>query len=467
MRVAIITEGTYPTTLGGVSYWVHNLIDGMPDIEFVVVAIVPTKEPTIRFAKPPNLKEIIFVPVPHKLEEFSDIEKTDLVDEMVEEIIQFHKNIKNFKFVEAYKNLKKVYPIFLDNPMKIWRHKLLWKFLEEYYKKINPKTAFFKWLVSWKNTHAPLLSLLATKMPEADVYHATNSGYPGLAALLGKILYGGRTLVTDHGLFIRELRIRIESSLLDKIEKLLWIRTGVSISIMNYHLFDLVTTVCEFNKRWVIENVGIPAKKIKVVYNGIDTDYFRPLLVPRDPYLVGTIARVYDIKNIKDFIKAAKYVVKRVPEAKFVVIGPVDDPVYWDECNRLVEMLDLKEKFQFIGPTTNTLFWYNSISVFVLSSASEGFPLSTIEAMACGTPVIVTDVGGAGEAVGKCGFVVPPYNPRKLGEKIVWLLTHQKEREQMGLCARERAVKYFSQKKFIREFKKIYTTLARKERVLA
>ncbi|MGQ4833991.1 MAG: GT4 family glycosyltransferase PelF [Candidatus Asgardarchaeia archaeon] len=464
MHVVLIAEGTYPITLGGVSLWIHQLIESNPDIDFSVISIVSTKEPISKFSKPSNLKEIIYVPVPHKLEEFKDIKNQKDYDALAEYFILFHRYLNEFKFKDAYLTLAKIYPIFSREPVKIWQHKLLWQFFEEMYKKDNVRIPFFKWLTFWKNAHAPLLSILATKLPKADVFHATNSGYPGLAAILGNIAYGARTLVTDHGLFIKEFRMRINSSPIDDVEKKFWIRTGVTLSIMNYNLFDLVTAVCKYNKKWVIENVGIPKDKIIVIYNGIDTNYFRPLLIPRDPYLVGTIARVYDLKNIKDFIKAAKYVVKEVPEAKFVVIGPIDDPVYWEECNRLVEMLDLKEKFQFLGPTTNTLFWYNSLAVFVLSSASEGFPLTTIEAMACGTPVIVTDVGGAAEAVGKCGFVVPPFNPRALGEKIAWMLKHQDERAKMGICARERAEKYFSKKRFANEYRKIYKLLSRKYR---
>ena len=465
MHVTLITEGTYPITLGGVSLWVHQLIESNPDIDFSVVAIVSTKEPISRFNRPPNLKDIVYVHVPYKINEFKDIKNQKDYDELAEHFVLLHRYIKEFKFKEAYLELAKIYPIFSEAPVKIWQHKLLWAFFEELYKKEAPNVPFFKWLTYWKNSHVPLLSLLATKIPQADVYHATNSGYPGFAAILGNIAYGGRTLVTDHGLFIREFRMRINSMQIDDVEKKFWIRTGVTLSIMNYNLFDLVTAVCNFNKKWVVENVGIPEHKIRVVYNGVDTDYFRPLLIPRDPYLVGTIARVYDLKNIKDFIKAAKYVVKEVPEAKFVVIGPIDDPVYWEECNRLVNMLGLKEKFQFLGPTTNTLFWYNSLAVFVLSSASEGFPLTTIEAMACGTPVIVTDVGGAAEAVGECGFVVPPFDPKALGEKIAWMLKNQDEREKMGVCARERAEKYFSKKKFSKEFRRIYRSLAKKKRV--
>ena len=459
VHVCIITEGTYPITLGGVGLWVHTLIKNMPDIEFTVVALVPKEKTTPVLEIPKNVKKIIYVPFPMPEKALKVVPESEIPDEIPMHLIEFHKNISKHKIIKAGKYLKELYSFFSEHPIKLWSHKLVWQFLEKVYSVNKVEEPFFQWLVHWKNAHAPLLTILSTKIPKADLYHATNAGYAGLVATLAKLIYSKPAMITDHGIYIREIRSRVSQSSMSPVEKRFWIKTSVSINILNYMLVDKITTVCKYNKKWVIENVGVPADKIEVIYNGVDINYFRPLLIPRDPNLVGTVARVYGLKDIKNFIKAAKHVVNRVPDAKFVVVGSIADPSYWEECNRLVHLLKLEDKFQFVGRSTNPVFWYNSLSLFVLSSASEGFPLSTIEAMACGTPAIVTNVGGAGEAVGSCGFVVEPYNPKALGEKITWCLTHNEELEKLRQCARERAVKMFSLEKVVQKFKRVYINL--------
>ena len=459
VHVCIITEGTYPISLGGVGLWVHTLIKSMPDIEFTVVALVPKEKTTPVIEIPKNVKKIIYVPFPMPDEKLKVVPESEIPDEIPKHLIEFHKNIALQKHYTAGKHLRKLYKYLVEHHVKIWRHKLVWQFLEKVYLANKVEEPFFQWLVAWKNAHSPLLTILSTKIPKADLYHATNAGYAGLVATLAKLLYSKPAIITDHGIYIREIRTRVSESSMSPTEKRFWIKTSVSVNILNYMLADKITTVCKYNKKWVIENVGVPPDKIEVIYNGVDTNYFRPLLIPRDPNLVGTVARVYGLKDIKNFIKAARYVVNHVPDAKFVVVGSIADPTYWEECNRLVHLLNLEDKFQFVGKSTNPVFWYNSLSIFVLSSASEGFPLSTIEAMACGTPAIVTNVGGAGEAVGDCGFVVEPYNPKALGEKIAWCLTHKEELESLRTCSRERAVKMFSLDKAVKKFKNVYLHL--------
>ena len=96
----------------------------------------------------------------------------------------------------------------------------------------------------------------------------------------------------------------------------------------------------------------------------------------------------------------------------------------------------------------------------VLSSISEGFPFSVIEAMVCARPVVATEVGGVAEAVGKTGLVVPPRRPDKFAEACVELLRDQPRRLALGAAARERALELFSIERAVTAFDRIYHDLA-------
>ncbi|MHA1860320.1 MAG: GT4 family glycosyltransferase PelF [Candidatus Asgardarchaeia archaeon] len=457
MRVCMIAEGTYPVSMGGVATWIHTIIENMPDIEFSVVSLVPSKEVISKFSKTKNLKEMIYVQIPESDGIYENPKNDKKEKKFVKNLSTFHDFLEELNFESIIEYLKGIYSDFATDPRKFWKSKYGFEFLEKVYKENYSKEPFYKWLVAWKNSHAPIFSILKEKIPEADVYHASNSGLAGFVAILGGMMYNKPVIITDHGIYIRELRMRLRE--VNSLNERMFLKVMVKLSIVNYFLSNLITVVCNYNKNWISQYIGVPPNKISVVYNGIDTNYFRPLLIPREKYLVGTVAVVHSLKNVKDFIKAAGIVAKKIPEAKFVVIGPIRDKVYWDECERLINLLGLEGKFQFLGPSSNTLFWYNSMRVFVLSSASEAFPISTIEAMACGTPVVVTDVGGAAEAVDGCGFVVPPFRPRELAEMIIWLLTHEEEYEEMSIRARERAVKMFSKEVFIKNMREIYESV--------
>lgn len=462
MHVCITAEGTYPITAGGVSYWIHSIIENNPDIDFSVVSIVPSDVTSSKFSYPDNLKNITFVQVPKDLENYTHTGVKQSNKEIARKIFLLHEYLRNYDFVSAAKALIFLYEFVQKNKVKIWQFNEIWNFFEQEYNAKYKDEPYFKYLTAWKNAHSTILSILTTKIPKADVYHASNSGFAGLVALLGSIKYNKPLVITDHGIFIRELKMRLESSESIDIEQEMLKRIAITLSLMVYNSSNLMTVVCNYNKKWLIEHVGIPEEYIRVIYNGIDTNYFRPLLIPKEPNLVGTIARVYDLKNIKNFIKAAHLVLKEVPDAKFTVIGPIDDQEYLEECNRLIGVLGIHDKFTFMGPSTNPVFWYNVLSIFVLSSASEAFPLSTIEAMACGTPVVVTNVGGAAEAVDGAGFVVPPFDSKLLSEKIIWLLKNTNEREKISENARKRAIEHFSKEIFIKKFHDLYIELANK-----
>jgi glycosyltransferase involved in cell wall biosynthesis len=177
-------------------------------------------------------------------------------------------------------------------------------------------------------------------------------------------------------------------------------------------------------KKHFIENYGIAQARAEVIYNGIDPSKFKPgknnalkdkLGLAGDDTVVGSIGNIRPAKGYDILLRAAAEVKRRRRDVKFVIAGQGSGELY-RELLALREKLNLQDTVFFLGFTKNTVDFLHGINLFLLSSTSEGFSLSLIEAMACGLPVISTKCGGPEEIVGHgvSGILVPPGDPHML-----------------------------------------------------
>lgn len=205
----------------------------------------------------------------------------------------------------------------------------------------------------------------------------------------------------------------------------LWIRLGASVSAD----VDLAIANSEAGRRHHRRR-GYRPESWAVVRNGIDTDRFRPdpggrrrvrreWSLADDQPLVGLVARLAPMKGHEDFLTAASRVRRERPDARFVCVGSGPP----DEIRRLKERaegLDLGGVIRWAGERLDMSAVYSALDLLVLASRSgEGFPNVVGEAMACGTPCVVTAVGDAPEIVGPLGEVVPPERPDVLARAVV------------------------------------------------
>ena len=208
------------------------------------------------------------------------------------------------------------------------------------------------------------------------------------------------------------------------------------------------------------ETVGSRKRKIAIVQNGIPVDrYWRP----PDPILLEkltsaggqpiilTIARLVEQKGISYLLKAAD----SVPEAIFLLAGDGPDRVALEsEANAL----GLKERVRFLGYREDIPALLSVCNLFVLPSLFEGLPLSILEAMAAGKPVVASAIGGVKECVvdGKTGILVPPEDPLALATAICRILRDQAFARSIAEAGQERAVQYFSINRMAKEVLKVY-----------
>lgn len=198
---------------------------------------------------------------------------------------------------------------------------------------------------------------------------------------------------------------------------------------------------------------GYPAHRMVVVPNGIDTGRFRPnptagvalrqeWSIGSNELLVGFVGRFDPMKDLPTFLKAMALVAQERPEVKAVCVGDGPGRLKDDACS-LIQQLQLGDHVFLVGLRRDMPAVYNAFDALCLASLfGEGFPNVVGEAMACGTPCIVTDVGDCAHVVGNTGVVVPPGDPEALAAGILQMLTSK--HEEVSVRSRDRIVQYFN-----------------------
>jgi len=192
---------------------------------------------------------------------------------------------------------------------------------------------------------------------------------------------------------------------------------------------------------------GYPAQKSCVIPNGIDANYFTPNAqaridkrkewgIPEKDHLIGIVGRLDPMKDHVTFLRAANQLIKMNPQARFVCVG--DGPVsYREKLQKTSDSLDLIERVLWVGNQQNMPSVYNALDIMVSSSSyGEGFSNVIGEAMSCGLPCVITDVGDSALIVGNMGKVVPPCAPQALAAGIEEMITLLKNIDHEKIRAR-------------------------------
>ena len=488
--VLLILEGTYPFNGGGVSTWAHMLCSKVKNVDYSLYSINANFELNSKYELGPNVKNVLQLPM------WSPLEPQEMIDY----------NKKFHKFVQRKEKdddhlIKQVFlPIFeklighiysevtdvedLDDTMfDMWRFfqkhdykktmksRLVWKsfcyHITEYLDKSEQKQAtLYDLTVAMRWIYRFLLPI-SIDVPKADISHLTISGFPVIPALILKYKYGTPMIATEHGVFIRERLLAINTSEYSFFLKKLLIKFSESITELVYYKADKILSVNQFNMSWE-KLYGAHPDKIEVIYNGIDHNLFVP--APKPAHLVGTptvvaAARIFELKDILTMIRSCAVAKRSIPNVKYLVYGDNKAvPEYTIECEKLIDALDVRENFVLAGyhAKPHSLFCEGDISI--LTSISEGFPYTVLESMSCGIPVVSTDVGGVTEAMDEnCGFICKPKDHEEIGRRVVELLQNEEMRNRMGSYARKRVIDNFTIGKFIREYENVYERMVRKE----
>jgi glycosyltransferase involved in cell wall biosynthesis len=220
-------------------------------------------------------------------------------------------------------------------------------------------------------------------------------------------------------------------------------RQGRALGWLNRRAFaasDAIVTNSLQVAEYIEREYGAPRRRIRVIYNGIDSERFHPgeRNGPRDPGLIVAIGRLVEQKNHALFLKAAARLAQDVNTARFMIVG--DGPLR-PVLETQARSLGIADRVTFTGERRDVETILRSASLFWLTSRWEGMPNVVLEAMASGVPAIATDVGGTRELIrsGVDGFVVPEGDIESFVARSRDLLRDEGRWRQYAAAARARA----------------------------
>ena len=190
-------------------------------------------------------------------------------------------------------------------------------------------------------------------------------------------------------------------------------------------LADRIICVSQNVADFAQQVIGLPADKLVVIQNGIDTAYFRPAAMPAHKapgqMTIGYVGRLQKVKGVDLLIAAFAQLMAKYPTIQLHLVG---DGSEREVLTAQVQQLGLEQNVHFLGVRADVADLYQTFDLFVLPSLWEGMPNVVLEAMACGVPVVATNTGGTPEIVqhGKTGLLVEPGHATLLYEAMSMLI---------------------------------------------
>jgi glycosyltransferase involved in cell wall biosynthesis len=291
---------------------------------------------------------------------------------------------------------------------------------------------------------------------KVDLVHA-HQYTPFFYGLMARLLYRRPPLLfTEHGRhfpdYPRPKRILANRLLLERRDRVVGVGQAV--------------------RQALIRNEGIPADRVGVIYNGIDTTAFASpaasdrqaarieMGVEADAFVILLVARLDYLKDHATAVRTVKRLAQEQPKARLVLVGEGPEHA---KIQELVEQEQLGAQVRFLGLRKNVAQLLGGADVFLLTSISEGIPLTVIEAMATGIPVVATRVGGVPEVIedGQTGWLAPSGDDRALAGHLLCLANDVQLRMDMGRRGQERARRMFSESQMHARYHSLYREMVR------
>jgi glycosyltransferase involved in cell wall biosynthesis len=465
--VALITEGTYPHHHGGVSVWCDQVIRGLSEHRYEVVAIVGSGGERPEWSEPPNVVGLTPVPLwsPAPAPRPSRTLRTTMAPVLEGFLATLLETGTAAGFCDGLHRLflaaqdGQLRPA-LSSPESI---ELVLTHMHEHPEDTavgqpgatvpGPPTVSdaVQALVLVEHYLRPL----ELEPRRVDLCHAVSNGLACLPAMTAKWRYGTPFLLTEHGLYLRERLLAHRPGSFNPHVRSLLLRFFKRLVEASYLMADRIAPVSHYCQLWELKS-GAESSRIHPVHNGIDPERFPyDPGEPDEPTLVF-VGRIDPLKDIETLLRAFALVRESIPHARLRMFGPRLLASYAQRCDLLVDELGLNGSAVFEGLIESPAEAYRAGQVVLLTSISEGFPFAVLEAMACGRPVIATDVGGVAEAVAEAGLMVPPRAPEVVAEAAVRLLGDAELRRSLGREARDRVISHFTLSACVSNYRALY-----------
>jgi glycosyltransferase involved in cell wall biosynthesis len=441
----------------------HQYITEMPEHEFVLWVIGAKAEDRDKFVYtlPPNVVAVQQV----FLDDALRVKDTGLLShKFTEEEMLAHKKLMTSDTPD-WDLLFDLYQVKRINPMSYLKSQSFLQTLTETCQTEFPFIAFSDAFHSVRSRLLPVLYMMGTEIPEADCYHAICTGYGGLLASMGAYINHKPLMLTEHGIYTREREEEIiRAKWVARAFKPHWISFFYMLSDLIYSRAFRVSALFTRAMHTQIE-MGCDPAKCRVVENGISYERLCNIPLKEDDGMVdiGAVVRLAPIKDIKTMIYAFFELSCRMDNVRLHIMGGVDDQEYADECYALVKQLNLEDKIIFTG-RVNIIEYFEKLDFTLLTSISEGQPLSVLESFAARRPAVTTDVGCCrellngkpGDTLGQAGFFAPPMQREELADAMERMCESRELRLRMGEIGQRRAYEYYRYEIMLTKYKNLY-----------
>lgn len=497
-EVGFVLEGTFPYVKGGVSSWIDQAVNAMPNVTFGVHFI----------GGPRNLYHgQVYKLGPNILAYEEDFLRGEpaLPRRRATKAARLRFAIAVDRLIGALNGPDELAAFWVvsdmvtDDALHLTLDDLFatpegWEVVRHTYNRFAQGESFLDFHYAFRNVAASLWEalLLSKKTPSALMYHSVCTGYAGMAAAAAARREGAKLFLTEHGLYVMERVVEISA--------VRWLRDTGTLNIdftgdispvkkLFIDLFLLVGRVCYHSSDRISNlfpsntpiqvSLGAPVARIESIANGIDPAVFAKALQLRrerrakeddsTPGMVGFVGRVSRIKDVPTLIRAMAMVIKKRPGSKLHLVGPGDEePDYYEECKQLARDLGIADAIDFAGSRKVTEeLW--KMDTLVLTSLSEGLPFVILEAFAVGIPCISTDVGscrmviegnGSVEDDKPAGYITRVGMAHETADAILKLIGNRENCERMGQNGLDRVTSLYRQSEIMAKYETIYHELA-------
>ncbi|MCM1044794.1 MAG: GT4 family glycosyltransferase PelF [Candidatus Gastranaerophilales bacterium] len=464
MKVCIVAEGCYPYVVGGVSGWIHSMIRSFPNLEFIVLSIVANRSVSGKFVY--ELSENVTAVYEAYLDDYDwgnrpkHGRRTRLGQREYRALrsVVLNQNVDWDTTFDMFQRGK-----FSIDDLLMGADFL--NIVKEVYHNNYPQIVFSDFLWTMRSIYLPLFLILQTPVPRADIYHCVATGYAGVLGCMGQHFHKGALLISEHGIYTREREEELlKATWVAGIYKNIWIDQFRKMSLLAYARADKVTCLFAHARELQI-GLGCPENKIIITPNGIDIKRFENLSgkTAEDEGFVniGAVLRVTPIKDVKTMIRAFAFAKEQLPSLRLWIMGPTDeDEDYARECFELVEALQVPDVI-FTG-RINVTDYLGRMDFTILTSISEGQPLTILESYAAHKPVIATDVGCCRELIygednfGTAGILTHIMNIAELSNAMVEMGKSPSLCRKMGECGYNRVVHSYQIQKMKQTYEELY-----------
>lgn len=467
MKICLIAEGCYPYVVGGVSSWIHHLIQSFAGQEFIILTIVANRSWSGKFVYelPENVAEV------HELylEDYDWSRKRRRKKSMSRKEYRALRGL----LLNQQVDWETLFDLFQKKTLSVDHLLMSVDFLNavtDCYNLNYSQIVFSDFLWMMRSIYLPMFLTLKMQIPKADLYHCTATGYAGILGSMAKHIHGGRLLISEHGIYTREREEElIKAKWVQGIYKDIWIEQFRKMSNLAYERADLVTSLYEHARELELE-LGCPFEKTMITPNGISVENLQNLpgksAEEEGRVYVGAILRIAPIKDIKTLIHAFSFAREAEPSLKLWIMGPWDEEKeYAEECFELVDSERLPD-IVFTG-RVDVREYLGKMDMTILTSISEGQPLTILESFAAHKPVIATDVGncrglvmGENDGFGAAGIVTHIMNIEEIARAMIMLARNKTLRLQMGENGYQRVLAKYQYSYMIEAYRNIYRDFA-------